>query len=566
MSTPTNTPTTTKSVYLETFGCQMNELDSELVAGSLGALGYKFIADMDQADIVLYNTCSVRERAEQKVWSRLGEMKIRKKEQPGLVVGVLGCMAERDGKDLIARMPVVDIMCGPAELDKLPELVDNAVRTKSSLADNDPQIAIRRSAKQVALQGSASRRSSTLAAAGDSLESLDLGRMLSPVDFDGRRSAYVRITRGCNKFCTYCVVPHTRGAEIHRPPEHIIDEIKALADKGIIEITLLGQTVNHYRFEHDSAVSVDGIVQPQKGRTYKGSHNRDAFAGANTTTFADLLYRIHEEVPAIQRLRFVTSYPRDFGDDVLQVIRDCPRICRFIHVPAQTGSNRMLKMMNRGHDIEEYYEFIARCNESLHQPEIGRPLMLGGDLIVGFPTETEEDHELTKELLTRSRYKNCFIFKYSPRPGTVAYDKIPDDIPDHVKKRRNNELLVLQSEISDSIAKDQIGGEFDIMVEGLSRHEHKKRGTDVKPGSGMVGITIGGAAPSAQAVLDPAVDASHGPTVQLSGRTDGDLIVFFNVPTVGLHSPNDYIGQIVRAKITGADKLTLEGELVGDSL
>tara|TARA_R110002072_G_scaffold271010_1_gene430803 strand:- start:16807 stop:18441 length:1635 start_codon:yes stop_codon:yes gene_type:complete len=544
----------------------MNELDSELVAGSLGALGYKFIADMDQADIVLYNTCSVRERAEQKVWSRLGEMKIRKKEQPGLVVGVLGCMAERDGKDLIARMPVVDIMCGPAELDKLPELVDNAVRTKSSLAVNDPEIAIRRSAKQVALQGSASRRSSTLAAAGDSLESLDLGRMLSPVDFDGRRSAYVRITRGCNKFCTYCVVPHTRGAEIHRPPEHIIDEIKALADKGIIEITLLGQTVNHYRFEHDSAVSVDGIVQPQKGRTYKGSHNRDAFAGANTTTFADLLYRIHEEVPAIQRLRFVTSYPRDFGDDVLQVIRDCPRICRFIHVPAQTGSNRMLKMMNRGHDIEEYYEFIARCNEFLHQPEIGRPLMLGGDLIVGFPTETEEDHELTKELLTRSRYKNCFIFKYSPRPGTVAYDKIPDDIPDHVKKRRNNELLVLQSEISDSIAKDQIGGEFDIMVEGLSRHEHKKRGTDVKPGSGMVGITIGGAAPSAQAVLEPSTDPAHGPTVQLSGRTDGDLIVFFNVPTVGLHSPNDYIGQIVRAKITGADKLTLEGELVGDSL
>ena len=260
---PTNTPTApqtaTKSVYLETFGCQMNELDSELVAGSLGALGYKFIADMDQADIVLYNTCSVRERAEQKVWSRLGEMKIRKKEQPGLVVGVLGCMAERDGKNLIARMPVVDIMCGPAELDKLPELVDNAVRTKSSLADNDPEIAIRRSAKQVALQGSASRRSSTLAAAGDSLESLDLGRMLSPVDFDGRRSAYVRITRGCNKFCTYCVVPHTRGAEIHRPPEHIIDEIKALADKpAIIEVTLLGQTVNHYRYEHGAAVSVEG--------------------------------------------------------------------------------------------------------------------------------------------------------------------------------------------------------------------------------------------------------------------------------------------------------------------
>jgi tRNA-2-methylthio-N6-dimethylallyladenosine synthase len=550
----------TKAVYLETFGCQMNELDSELVAGSLGALGYRFTPDSDDADIVLYNTCSVRERAEQKVWSRLGEMKLRKKSQPDLVVGVLGCMAERDGQDLIARMPVVDIMCGPSELDKLPELVDNAVRTKSSLADNDPAIAIRRSAKQVALQGSASRRSSTLAAAGDSLETLDLGRMISPVDFDGRRSAYVRITRGCNKFCTYCVVPHTRGAEIHRPPEHIIDEIKALADTGIIEITLLGQTVNHYRFEHDSAVTVDGVVQPQKGRTYKGSHHRDAFAGANTTTFADLLYRIHEEVPTIQRLRFITSYPRDFGDDVLQVIRDCPRICRFVHVPAQTGSDRMLKMMNRGHNIQEYDEFIHRCNEFLHQPEIGRPLMLGGDIIVGFPTESDEDHELTKQLLLRTRYKNCFIFKYSPRPGTVSYDKIPDDIPDTVKKTRNNELLTIQSDISDSIAQEQVGGEFDIFVEGLSRHEHKKRGTDTKPGSGMVGITIGGSAPLSQtALLDP---ETQGPTVQLSGRTDGDLIVFFNVPTVGLQSPNDYIGKIVRAKITGADKLTLAGELV----
>ncbi len=549
-----------KSVYLETFGCQMNELDSELVAGSLGGLGYQFTANADDADIVLYNTCSVRERAEQKVWSRLGEMKHRKKDQPGLVVGVLGCMAERDGKNMIARAPVVDIMCGPAELDKLPELIDNAVRTKASLIESDPEVAIRRSAKQVALQGNASRRSSTLAAAGDSLETLDLGRMISPVDFDGRRSAYVRITRGCNKFCTYCVVPHTRGAEIHRPPEHIIDEIKALADTGVIEITLLGQTVNHYRFEHDSAVTVDGVVQPQKGRTYKGSHNRDAFAGANTTTFADLLYRIHEEVPAIQRLRFVTSYPRDFGDDVLQVIRDCPRICRFIHVPAQTGSDRMLKMMNRGHTIEEYYEFIQRCNEYLHQPEIGRPLMLGGDIIVGFPTETEEDHELTKELLKRSRYKNCFIFKYSPRPGTVAYDKIPDDISNEIKRRRNNELLDLQTDISDEIAKEQIGGEFDVFVEGLSRREHKRRGTDVKPGSGMVGITIGGASPRMQsAVLD---STEHGPMAQLSGRTDGDLIVFFDVPTDGVVPPSDYIGKIVKARINSADKLSLNGELV----
>ncbi len=549
-----------KTVYLETFGCQMNELDSELVAGSLGALGYTFTRDAKDADIVLYNTCSVRERAEQKVWSRLGDMRTAKHDKPDLVVGVLGCMAERDGKDLMARMPVVDIMCGPAELDKLPELLDNAVRTKSSLASDDPDKARRRSAKQIALQGSASRRSSTLAAAGDSLESLDLGRMVSPIDADGRRSAYVRITRGCNKFCTYCVVPHTRGAEIHRPPQHIIDEIKALADTGIIEITLLGQTVNHYRYEHDSAVTLDGVLQPQKGRTYKGSHHRDAFAGANTTTFANLLYRIHEEVPAIQRLRFVTSYPRDFGNDVLEVIRDCPRICRYIHVPAQTGSNRMLKMMNRGYTIEEYNEFIDRTREYLDQPEIGRPLMLSGDIIVGFPTETDEDHELTKQMLERSRYKNCFIFKYSPRPGTVAYDKIPDDIPDAIKRVRNNELLAMQADISDSIAREQVGHEFDVFVEGLSRREHKKRGTDVKPGSGMVGITINGAASKAPVVvLD---EAPAGETVQLSGRTDGDLIVFFDVPSDGPTKPSYYIGQMVRAKITAADRLNLNGELI----
>ncbi len=549
-------PMPTKTVYLETFGCQMNELDSELIAGSLSALGYRFTGQSEQADIVLFNTCSVRERAEQKVWSRLGALKTRKKSHPDLVVGVLGCMAERDGVDLIHRMPVVDVMCGPAELDKLPELIDNAVRTKASLAGSSPEIAIRKSASQIALQGNSSRRSGTLAAAQDSLESLDLSRMVSPIDTNTARSSYVRITRGCNKFCTYCVVPHTRGAEIHRPPTHIIDECKRLVDSGVIEITLLGQTVNHYRYEHDSAVSIDGVLQPQKGRTYKGSHNRDAFAGAQTTTFADLLYQIHEQVPGIERLRFLTSYPRDFGDDVLQVIRDCPRICRYIHVPAQTGSNRLLKMMNRGYTIEEYDEFIDRVRAYLHQPEIGRPLMLSGDIIVGFPTETDEDHDATKRMLERSRYKNCFIFKYSPRPGTVAYDKIPDDIDDKIKRARNNELLVMQTEISDSIASEQVGKSFKVLVEGISRREHRKRGTEIKAGSGMVGITIDGQSARAPvAVLD---ESEITGTVQLSGRTDGDLIVFFDVPA---SEANDLVGTIRDVRVNHADRLALHGSL-----
>lgn len=545
-----------KRVYLETFGCQMNELDSELVAGQLAALGYSFTTDADEADIVLYNTCSVRERAEQKVWSRLGALKADKADRPGLVVGVLGCMAERDGTDLMKRMPVVDLMCGPAELDKLPALIDNAVRTRAALISDDPSLAAVRSAKVAALQGSASRRSSTLAAAEDQLEMLDLSRAVSPTDADAKRSAYVRITRGCNKFCTYCVVPHTRGAEIHRPPDHIIDECKKLADAGVIEVTLLGQTVNHYRFEHGAAVLIDGITQPQKGRTYKGSHHRDAFAGEQTTTFADLLRRIHDEVPALQRIRFVTSYPRDFGDDVLEVIRDHPRLCRYLHVPAQSGSDRILKMMNRGYTIAEYDDFIHRARAILHQPELGRPLMLSGDIIVGFPTETEDDHQATRAMMLRARCKNQFIFKYSPRPGTVAYDRLPDDVPDAVKRRRNNELLALQSEISESIGLEQVGSRCSVMVEGVSRAEMKKRGNDVKPGAGMISITVGGRDPAAAATLELPESAER---VQLSGRTDTDLIVFFEVPT-GTEAKR-LLGRIVDVRITDADHLALRGEI-----
>lgn len=545
----------TRTVYLETYGCQMNELDSELVAGRLRQLGYRFTPEAGQADVVLYNTCSVRERAEQKVWSRLGEVKKRKAEEPGLIVGVLGCMAERDGEAMIERMPVVDILCGPGELDKLPELIDNAVRTRESLDAGRPE---RHSAGQVALQGDTSRRSGTLAAAGDDLELLDLSRTVSPVEESRSRSAYVRITRGCNKFCTYCVVPHTRGAEMHRPPEHILDECKRLADAGVIEVTLLGQTVNHYRFEHGASVSVGGIVQPQKGRTYKGSHHRDAFTGESVTTFADLLQRIHDEVPAIRRLRFVTSYPRDFGDDVLEVIRDCPRICRYLHVPAQSGSNRVLKTMNRGYTIEEYDEFLDRARAILDQPEIGRPLMISGDIIVGFPTESDEDFEATIEMVRRSRAKNQFIFKYSPRPGTVAYERIPDDVPEAVKRERNNRLLAVQAEISDAISREQIGREFDILVEGLSRVEKKKRGVDVKPGTGMVGLTVSGAAPGAVTIETEPTET--GP-VQMSGRTDGDQIVFFDVDTTS-QAPDDLIGNIVRVRIDDAGKLALQGSLI----
>ncbi len=551
-----------RRVYLETFGCQMNELDSELVAGQLASLGYQFTPRVAEADVVLYNTCSVREQAEQKVWSRLGELRESKSDKPEMVVGVLGCMAERDGTDLMDRMPVVDVMCGPAELDKLPLLIDNAVRTRQSLVTDDPNAATK-SVKSAALQGSASRRSGTLAAAGDSLEYLDLSRSVSPIDPAGslNKSAYVRITRGCNKFCTYCVVPFTRGAEIHRPPAHIIDEVKRLADQGVTEITLLGQTVNHYRFEHDSALVSNGITQPQKGQAFKGGHRRDPLAGSNVTTFADLLYQLHENAPSVQRLRFVTSYPRDFGDDVLEVMRDCPRLCRYLHVPAQTGSDRMLKKMNRGYTVSEYNEFIDRARHYLHQPEIGRPLMISGDIIVGFPTETNEDFDKTVELLERTRYKSCFIFKYSPRPGTVAYDKIPDDVPNAVKRERNNALLAVQSRISDEISREQVGNEFDIMIEGPSQHAIKASGLSTKKANNGVQLTIGGkSADEPDAVSVAAVlERTEAETVQFSGRTDGDQIVMFDAPTA---KAADLAGQIRRVRITEGAGLSLFGELV----
>lgn len=542
----------------------MNELDSQLVEGALRRLGYGFADSPETADVVLYNTCSVRDLAEQKVRSRLGEMRLRKRDEPGLVVGVLGCMAERDGAALIDKYPVVDVLCGPGELDKLPALLDNAVRTRESMLGDEPAAA-RRSAREIALQGDASRRSSTLAAAQDSLELLDLSRAVSPTDHNG--SAYVRITRGCNKFCTYCVVPHTRGAEVHRPPDHIVEECRRLADAGVIEITLLGQTVNHYRFEHGAAVSVGGIVQPQKGRTYKGSHNRDSFGGERVTTFADLLHRIHEEAPGIQRLRFVTSYPRDFGDDVLEVMRDSPRICRYLHVPAQSGSDAVLARMNRGYTVAEYLEFIDRARHFLDRPDLDRPLTIAGDMIVGFCGETEEDFEASKALVRRARYKNCFIFKYSPRPGTTAYDRIADDVPEEVKRRRCNELLAVQHEVSHAISQSHIGSTQSVFVEGLSAREQKRQARSGSGGGSCeatpgVSLTIGGrtvdAEPVAIAAAEPTPTTDEGP-VQLTGRTDGDLIVVFDCPPG--RTPGSLIGGIHRVRITDSNVVTMWGEL-----
>jgi tRNA-2-methylthio-N6-dimethylallyladenosine synthase len=477
-----------RKLYLETFGCQMNVLDSELVLGQLRAQGYESVSDRDAADVILYNTCSVREHAEQKVWSRLGELRDRKKADPSLVIGVIGCMAERDGTALFHRFPEVDLLCGPGELDKLAGLVNNA--------------AISNGPRQVALMGAAVRRSSTLAAAEDHLELLDLSRSISPGD--DVRQAYVRITRGCNKFCTYCVVPFTRGPEVHRPPQNIIDEVRRLADAGAREVTLLGQTINHYHFDHG-----DG----------------------RSTTFADLLYAIHEAVPHLPRLRFVTSFPRDFADEALAAMRDCPRICRYLHVPAQSGSDRILKAMNRGYTAGAYRDFIERARSAM--PDI----CIASDFIVGFPTETEEDFQQTVQLIRDCKFKNSFIFKYSPRPGTVAIDRFADDVPDDVKRRRNNELLAVQQQVSVESNRQMIGKTVEVMVEGESKLVSRQT-----------------AYPASQVELGWERRPPSAPrTTQLIGRTRGDLVVCFD-------GDLSLKGQIIHLEITDARNLTLFGQ------
>ncbi len=488
-------------LYLETFGCQMNVLDSELVLSQLRGQGYESTEDRHAADVIIYNTCSVREHAEQKVWSRLGELKERKKNEPNLVIGVIGCMAEREGTDIFKRNPHIDILCGPAELDKLPAMVQNAVATVGALIDAP--------ARRVALMGNTVRRSSTLQVARDELELLDLSRAVSPGD--EMSQAYVRITRGCNKFCTYCVVPYTRGPEVHRPPANIIEEVRKMVDAGAKEVTLLGQTINHYGFDHG-----DGRI----------------------TTFADLLYQIHEATPDLPRLRFVTSFPRDFTDDALMAMRDCSRICRYLHAPAQHGNNRMLKLMNRGYTIEQYRDFIDRARG--YMPDVS----IASDFIVGFPTETDAEFEQCCDIVRYAMFKNSFIFKYSPRPGTTAIDRFEDDVSESAKRDRNNRLLAVQGEVCVENSRQMIGKTVEVMIEGESKlvSRRAKSTNGVELGSGFN-------------KQPPAASWALENKTQLVGRTRGDQIVVFD-------GDLSLKGQLLEVAIVDAQHLTLFGKLV----
>jgi tRNA-2-methylthio-N6-dimethylallyladenosine synthase len=426
----------TKKLYIETVGCQMNVLDSELVVGSLRRLGYQLTHEESDADVILFNTCSVRQHAEDKIYSALGRLRSHKRRHPDVVVGVLGCMAQKDQELVRRRAPHVDIVCGTGQLSQLPELIDAVRRTGT------PQMAL-----------SLDRKEASRTEVEESFHSYDPMRdpSMRPSSFQ----AYVRIMIGCDKFCTYCIVPSVRGPEQGRPPEHIAAEVRQLADEGCKEITLLGQTVNSYR--------------------YTGGDRRQE-------RLSDLLARIHDTV-GIERIKFITNFPRDMSDDLLDAMRILPKVCPYLHVPAQSGCNDVLKRMKRLYTVEYYKEMLYRCRERV--PGVA----ISSDFIVGFCGESEASFERSCDLVRTGGFKNSFIFKYSPRPGTKADELFADDVPEEVKKRRNNDLLALQNAVSLADHRARIGQTVKVLVEGPSKSAHKANGGRQPAGAGPVQLT-----------------------------------------------------------------------------
>ncbi|MEZ6044651.1 MAG: tRNA (N6-isopentenyl adenosine(37)-C2)-methylthiotransferase MiaB [Planctomycetaceae bacterium] len=467
-------PAQVQKLYIETVGCQMNVLDSELVVGALRQDGYELTDDMFNADTVLFNTCSVREHAEHKIYSQLGRMKFSKRDNPNQVIGVIGCMAQKDQKLIFRRAPHVDMVVGTGQLGEIPRMVREA-----------------RENRERALAVSLGRKEGSRDTVTRSFESYDPLR--EPEMRPSPYQAYIRIMIGCDKFCTYCVVPSTRGPEQSRSPSEILSETKVLAGQGVKEVILLGQTVNSYK-------------HTEEGRLHR---------------LSDLLYKIHD-VDGIDRIKFVTSYPKDMGNDLLEAMRDLPKVAHYIHVPIQSGCNDVLKMMKRGYTVEQYMEMMGRIREILPDCSVS------SDFIVGHPGETEESFEKSMDIIRECRFKNSFIFKYSPRPGTKAFELYEDEIPDKVKKRRNNEMLALQNQISEEDNATFIGKEVEVLVEGTSKTEDKK------------------------AEREP--DNENGP-IQLMGRSRCDRIVVFDgnprlagsLTNIGIYdcTPTTLLGTIV---------------------
>ena len=462
----------TQYVYIETVGCQMNVLDSEMVVAILKQRGYEVVDDPAQADTILFNTCSVRQHAEDKIYSALGKLRHCKQAHPEKIIGVLGCMAQKEQQLLFRRAPFVDLVVGPGQLQQTADLIEQA---RSGAG------------RQVAV--SLGRRDGPLEQIRRSHETFDPLRnpQARPTPFQ----AYLRIQIGCDKFCTYCVVPSTRGPEQGRAPEQIVAEAQVLADQGCLEITLLGQTVNSYEFR----------------------------AGGRTTRLADLLYRLHG-IDGIRRLKFVTNYPLDLTSELLQAVSDLAKCSPYLHVPLQSGSNRVLARMKRGYTVEAYRDMLARVRESLPAATVS------SDFIVGFCGETEEDFQQSVHMLRECRFKNSYIFKYSERAGTKAAERWPDDVPEDVKRRRNTELLALQDQISEEDHQTLLGRTVEVLVEGPSRLTEKR--------------------------------GDEGPVVQLTGRSLCDRIVVFD-------GPPSLAGQILPVTIRACTAHTLIGTLLRES-
>ncbi len=486
--------------FLETFGCQMNVLDSQLVAARLREMGLRRVDSPREADVVLFNTCSVRQHAEDKVLSRLGALRAVKNRRPETIIGVIGCMAERAREELFTQVPHLDLLCGPGELHHLATLLVEVSERHEQLA---------------ALASSQARRTTAAqrGQADDPLEVLDSSRR--PVPDESVLQSYVRVQRGCDKFCTYCVVPFVRGPERSRPPANIVAEVRSLVAQGCREITLLGQTVNSYAY-------------------------RD---GERTVRFAELLEQVHA-IDGLDRIRFVTSFPAGWDEDIFRVLRDCPRVCPYLHLPAQSGSDRVLKAMKRGYTVAEYLRIVDTARR--YVPDIA----LAGDFIVGFPGETEEDFQATVELVRRVEYKSIFVFKYSPRPGTSAERAREDDVPAEDKSRRNNELLAVQSEISLRKRQALIGRTVEVLVEGYSKAARRLRTGDTDTEADAADGLPEGCA------HDHAVSGIIASPRQLAGRTPHDLITVFDGEPA-------HIGTIVNVRIESVSPLTLFGTIAG---
>lgn len=439
-----------KKLFIETYGCQMNVADSEVIASVMQMAGYSVVDTLEDADAVFMNTCSIRDNAEQKIFNRLEFFHSLRKKKRNLIVGVLGCMAERVKDNLITNYHV-DLVVGPDAYLSLPDQIASVEAGEKAI--------------NVEL--------STTETYGDVIPSRICGNHIS---------GFVSIMRGCNNFCTYCIVPYTRGRERSRDVESILNEVADLIAKGYKEITLLGQNVNSYRF-----VKADG----------------------ETVTFPMLLRIVAESAPSV-RVRFTTSHPKDMSNETLEVIAAMPNVCKHVHLPVQSGSSRILKLMNRKYTREWYMDRVAAIKRIV--PECG----LSTDIFCGFHSETEEDHQLSLSLMEECGYDSAFMFKYSERPGTYASKHLPDDVSEEVKIRRLNEIIALQNRLSAESNARCIGKTYEVLVEGPSKRSRE----------------------------------------QLVGRTEQNRVVVFDR---GTH----HVGDFVQVKITEASSATLKGEEVG---